>query len=136
MAGRHGGGDRGFTLVEVLVAFLIAAAAVAAVVRTVRSATLSARLAGRYDEAVTRAQSHLAALSASPLTDSEREGDEANGFHWRVEVATAATAHHGHRLRAEEGTVTLYRITVTISWQEDGRSRAVQLRSARLGSAA
>lgn len=129
--------DRGFTLIEVLIAFLIAAMAVAALVRATTGAVMSSRVAGRYDEAVARAQSHLAALSASPLTDSDRQGDEGGGFHWRVRVAAAGAAHPARQFRAiPQGAVTLYRITVTLTWTEAGRSRAVQLDSARLGPVA
>ncbi len=139
-AARHAGrspGDRGFTLIEVLIAFLIAAMAVAALVHTTTGAVTSSRVAGRYDEAVARAQSHLAALSASPLTDSDRQGDEGGGFHWRVRVAMAGTTHAASQFRAiPRSAITLYRITVTISWTEGERSRAVQLDSARLGPVA
>ncbi len=126
--------DRGFTLVEVLVAFLIAAAAIAALVHVTTGAVMSSRVAGQYDEAVTRAQSHLAALSASPLIDSDRQGEEGDGFRWHVRVAAAAAVSTASRFRAmPDGAVTLYRITITISWQQGSRSRAVRLDSARLG---
>ena len=126
--------DRGFTLIEVLIAFLIAAMAAVALMHTTTGAVTSSRVAGRYDEAVARAQSHLAALSASPLADSDRQGDEGGGFHWRVRVAMAGTTHAASQFRAiPRSAITLYRITVTISWTEGERSRAVQLDSARLG---
>jgi len=129
--------DRGFTLIEALIAFLIAAMAIMALVRATTGAVTSSRVAGRYDEAVARAQSHLAALSASPLADSDRQGDEGGGFHWRVRVAAAGTAQPARRFSAVPHTaITLYRITVTVSWTEADRSRAVQLDSARLGPVA
>jgi len=129
--------DHGFTLLEVLVAFLIAAMAVAALVRATTGAVTSSRVAGRYGEAVARAQSHLAALSASPLAESDRQGDEGGGFHWRVRVAAAGTAHAASQFRSiPQGAFTLYRVSVTVSWTEGGRSRAVQLDSAQLGPVA
>lgn len=135
-AGRSAG-DRGFTLIEVLIAFLIAAMAVAALAHTTTGAVTASRVAGRYDEAVARAQSRLAALSASPLANSDREGDEGGGFHWHVRVALAESANPASRFRAvPRNAITLYRIIVTISWIEAGQSRAVQLDSARLGPVA
>ncbi len=126
--------DQGFTLFEVLVAFLIAAMAVATVVRVTTTAVAATRIAGRYDEAVSRAQSHLALATALPLIESDRQGDEADGFHWHVAVEAAAVAHPAPRYSANAAaTLTLYRIIVVMSWREDGSSRAVQLSSARLG---
>ena len=122
---------QGFTLFEVLVAFLIAAVAVATIVHVTTHAVAAARIAGRYDEAVSRAQSHLALSSALPLVESDRQGGEADGFHWHVAIKAAATTHPTGANAA--ASVTLYRITVTMSWREDGGDRAVQLSSARLG---
>lgn len=133
----RGGAEGGFTLIEVLIAFVIAAMAVAALMHGTTGAVTASRVAGRYDEAVARARSHLAALSASPLIDSDRQGDEGGGFHWHVKVATADTAHPAARFKAVPGNmITLYRITVTISWTEGDHSRAVRLDSARLGPVA
>lgn len=129
--------DGGFTLIEVLIAFVIAAMAVVALAHGTTGAVTSSRVAGRYDEAVARAKSHLAALSASPLIDSDRQGDEQGGYHWHARVAPAGTVHAGSQFKAVQGkAITLYRITVTISWTEGGRTRAIRLDSARLGPVA
>lgn len=133
-ARRGGAADHGFTLIEVLIAFLIAAAAVGAVVHAVTGAVAASRVAGRYDEAVARAESHLASLSVAPLSDSDRQGDEGDGFHWHVQVSAAGTAPLTDRANAiPAGTATLYRITVTLSWRDGAARRAVRLDSARLG---
>lgn len=129
-----GAAEHGFTLVEVLIAFLIAAMAAGAIVRAATGAIASSRAAGRYDEAVARAESHLASLSAAPLGDSDRQGDEGDGYHWRVQVAAAGTAQLTGRVDAmPTGTTTLYRVIVTMSWHDGGSRRAVRLDSARLG---
>ena len=127
--------DQGFTLFEVLVAFLIAALAVATVVHVTSSAAATARIAGRYDEAVSRAQSRLALSGALAPTESDRQGDEADGFHWHTVIKAIATAHPTPQAGANAGaSMTLYSIVVTLSWREpDGGARAVQLSSARLG---
>ncbi len=126
--------ERGFTLIEVLVAFLIAALAIAAIVHVTTSATVLAREAGRYDEAIARAQSHLAELSAAPLVEGDRQGDDGDAYHWRVRIAAAGRVHtSGNPGAIPAGSVTLYRLSVVVSWTEDGRRHAVRLDSERLG---
>ncbi len=129
-------GERGFLLIEVLIASLIAAAAITAILHAATGGVVSSRIAGRVDEAVARANSHLAALAALPLVESDRQGDESAGYHWHVRVVSAGIVHPSHVLTASPaGAVTLYRVSVSISWTESGHRRAVQLDSARLGSA-
>lgn len=121
LAKRHGGiRDAGFTLVEVLVAFVIAALALGVLYRGGVDGLLSARVAGRMEEAVARAQSRLAGLChGAKLTDGTQSGDDGGGFSWRASVATAAsvavprgTAEEARRpLRA-----TLFAVHVTVSW--------------------
>ncbi len=125
---------KGFTLLEVLVAFIIAALALGVVVQTSATAVRTTRVAGRTDEAVARAASHLAILSAVPLIDSDRQGDEGGGYHWHVRIASDGTVNTpAARPEDQSYAVTLYRVVVTISWTENGQSRLVRLQSSRLG---
>jgi general secretion pathway protein I len=118
--------ERGFTLLEVLVAFVIAALALGVLFRGTLGGLRTAQVAGRYEEAVTRAQSHLAALTAGGLTPGDRQGDDGNGFHWRVRVAPVGLAG--------AGASALYAVGVSISWM-DGSRRSVELDSERIGLA-
>ncbi len=128
-------GERGFLLIEVLIAGLIAAMAIMAIMHAAIGGLVSSRVAGRYDEAIARANSHLATLSALPLVESDRQGDESAGYHWHVRIVSAGIVHPSHVLTAIPiGAITLYRISVSISWSESGRSRKIQLDSARLSS--
>ena len=126
--------DRGFTLIEVLIAFVIAALAVGALVRATTGAVGATHTAVRTNEAVTRAMSHLAMLSGTVLTDLDREGDEGNGFHWRIHVAADGAVAPARQFSSiPPGLVTLYRIAVVVSWFEQGRRGTVELDSVRLG---
>jgi general secretion pathway protein I len=120
-------GQRGFTLLEVLIAFAIAAIALAAMVRAVGLGLEAAHQSGRYQEALSRARSHLAALG----TDIDRlegihDGDDGGGYRWRIDVIPFAPP-------VAATTPMLYRVTVTISWAERGRGREVSLASELLG---
>ena len=117
-------GERGFTLLEVLVAFVIAALALGVLFRGTIDGLYGAQTAARYEEAVTRAQSHLAALTAGSLAPGDRQGDDGNGFHWRERITPVETT----------APAALYAVSVAVSWT-DGSRRTVELDSERIGAA-
>ena len=87
------GREAGFTLLEVLVAFIIAALALAALFSGALGGLRAAATSGRYLEAVSRAESHLAAATTGDaLAAGDRQGDEGAGFHWHVRIAPAQVA--------------------------------------------
>ena len=76
----------------------------------------------------------IAAAAVGAVGDSDRQGDEGDGYHWHVQVAAAGTAQlTGGNNAIPAGAATLYRIAVTLSWRDGGVRRAVRLDSARLG---
>ena len=126
--------DRGFTLIEVLIAFVIAALALGALVRRPRGQSVPRT----PPAAPTRrwlGRSHTSpCCPGTVLADLDREGDEGDGFHWRIHVAADGVVAPGRQfISIPPGTVTLYRVAVVVSWSERGRSRAVELDSVRLG---
>ena len=72
--------DRGFTLLEVLVAFVIAAISVAALLQGAGAGLASARIAAHYGEALSLARSRLALLSAAAPVQGEQSGALPGGF--------------------------------------------------------
>ncbi len=134
--------ESGFTLLEVIVAFIIAAIALAVLFQGGVAGIRSARIAASYEQAVARANSRLAAASlAASLRPSDQQGDDGGGFHWRTRVSLIGTAARqspgvlGLAARASS-TVSLFAISVEISWRGDGGERRVSLRTDRLGPAA
>jgi general secretion pathway protein I len=114
--------EAGFTLIEVLVAFVIAIVALSVMVHAAVDGLRGATMSGRYQEAMARARSHLAAVGDAPAA-SDRQGDEGDGFHWHVRIAPITTA-----ALAQHGQATLLAVSVAISWA----GRSVQLDSERL----
>ena len=130
----------GFTLLEVLVAFLIAALALGVLFNTALSGTATVRNAGLYDTALAIAQSRLAMAGRFVAGESVAEGED-GPFRWRVRVdrladsgpapaAPIALARQAGQVRA-----VLYRVTANVGWRSEGHGREVQLQTERLGFA-
>ncbi|MCB8876970.1 type IV pilus modification PilV family protein [Acidisoma silvae] len=131
--------DAGFTLLEVLVAFVIASLAFAVLAGAALDGMRSANLSGRYQEALARARSHLAAIGPSPQP-SDRQGDEGDGFHWHIRIVQLASApvtlaQPGGNAGRPPVQASLYAVSVGISWG-DRRRRQVELNGERIGIAA
>lgn len=131
--------DRGFTLLEVLVAFVIAALALAVLYQGALDGLLANRVAGRTEDAVARARSHLAVVGhGTAVVPGDRQGNDGGGYHWRVLIRPTGTvpiAHGDDAAVAKGPHAALYTVTVWISWQEDGKTRDVRLDSERVGLA-
>lgn len=123
--------DQGFTLLEVLVAFLIAAMALAVLFRATVESRNNLAVAARYQEALARARSRLAAIEAAPLFGGDRQGDDGGGFRWRVRTAAVQAGPP----TAAGLAPALFSVSVAVSWTVDGRERAVQLDTMRVGLA-
>jgi general secretion pathway protein I len=126
---------RGFTLLEVLIAFVIATLAISVMIGVAAGSLQASRTAARYNEAVVRAQSRLAeAVTGGALVPGEREGDDGGGYHWRVRVTQSAGAVVRPTDPSASG-LTLYAVTVWIIWHEGARTRDVRLDSEHIGQA-
>jgi general secretion pathway protein I len=131
-------GERGFTLLEVLVALVIAVLALAVLAHAGLDGLRGAVLSGRYQEALARAQSHLAAIGETPVP-GDRQGDEGDGFHWRVRIVPVATttvplAASGQLGMSSTQPISLMAVNIVISWGTP--RRAVELDSERVVASA
>jgi len=128
----------GFTLLEVLVALAIAIPALAMLYRQGVVSMGVTQTSTAYQEAISRAQSHLDALSDDSLVPGERTGDDGDGFAWRIRIAPiASTAPPRPAPRASyyaRGT-SLFAVMVEISWPGGSGRRTLTLDTRRLGPA-
>ena len=133
----------GFTLLEVVIALAIAALALVGLFRAGSDGILQTDISAKAEEAIERAQSHLAAFGRTgALVPGELEGEDGGGYHWRLRAAVIAQQPTASRAsgfiggQRESGQLlTLYDIEVTISWQEGRRRQFVVLETRRLGGA-
>src|SRR5947209_4937573 len=86
------GRTAGFTLLEVVVATAITGLALVGLFQAGTSGVFAVDGAARVDEAIERAQSHLAAFGRSgAVGPGEIEGDDGGGYHWRLRSRPIAT---------------------------------------------
>jgi general secretion pathway protein I len=126
----------GFTLFEVVVAVAIAGLALVGLFQAGGGGLFVTDNAAHAEEALQRAQSHLAAVGRdAALVEGEQSGDDGGGYRWRLMVEPQAQ-RPGFAADGTPGpTLTLYSIAVSITWQSHQHERAVVLRTLRLGTA-
>jgi general secretion pathway protein I len=125
--------SKGFSLIEILVAFVILALALGVLMRVFSGALGNAGAAERYSQAVVLAESRLAEAGREyPLVEGDHEGTTDTGYHWTVSI-------HPVALDADEPEtlgkkLVLYDVGVDVAWrQESDKTRRVRLSSLRLG---
>lgn len=127
---------RGFTLLEVLVALAIAGFAFVGLFRAGSTGLFAVDTATRTEEAIERAQSHLAAVGHDvALLQGDTSGDDGGGYRWRLRVQQLAAEKTGQQGDGSP-TVTLFDVEVAVSWTANGRERSVVLRSRRRAATA
>jgi general secretion pathway protein I len=127
----------GFSLLEVVVALAIAAVALVGLFRAGSDGLFAADTASHTEEALQRAQSHLAAVGRDvALLPGDFEGDDGGGFRWRLQVHPAAVRQAPTLDAGSAAPLTLFDVEVAISWPSRGRDRTVALKTRRLGSTA
>lgn len=107
---RAGAGNiRGFTLIEVLVAFLILAFSLGALFTVFSGSLRSVRQGQDYAHATAVARSLLASRDAQGVAGvGEDSGESENGYRWRVAVSPIDTL--------DGGDFEPFLVTVTVTW--------------------
>jgi len=125
----------GFTVLEVVVALVIAGLALVGLFQAGSGGLFAVDTAARAEEALQRAQSHLAAVGRNAaLVEGVSEGDDGGGYRWRLRVQPAAQRQGVGPDGVTPQNTTLFAVEVAVSWQARGHQRAVALRTMRLGS--
>src|SRR5436305_13752932 len=99
----------GFTLLEVVVALAIAAMALVGLFRAGSDGVFAVDTASHAEEALQRAQSHLAAVGRDvALLQGDSEGNDGGGYRWRLHVRPAATRQASTSDAGSAATMTLF----------------------------
>ena len=116
-------GQRGFSLLETMVAIAILGIALGALYSAASGATRNVRADERYAYAVELGRSLLAEHIQVPRSGIGNNGVTAGGFKWSVSTRPAPVGRSG----LESGA--LQEIQITVSWADGLRDRRIQLDS-------
>ena len=122
--------QRGFSLIEVLVAFMILALSLTVIFRIFSGGLRNVALSEDYARAVLVAESRLSTIGVSePLQRGVTSGEWGERFRWQRVVDTYQPWQQERELSTQ---VEAYRVSVSVDWEHAGRSRQVTLNSVRL----
>ncbi len=120
-------GQRGFTLLEVLVAFTIFAFSFGAILQIFSSGARNAGVSRAYAVALGHAQSQLERLGIEePLEAGQSSGVLDDGMAWRLEI----TPYEDQP--SEDSLLRAFAVKAIVTWRDGGQERQVALSSLRL----
>lgn len=122
--------NSGYTLVEVLVAFVILALALTVLLRIFSSGVRNVAVSSDYARAVLIAESRLASAGIEgALAPGETSGIDDERFQW-VQTVNEYTPSLGYEASAQE--VRAYYVTVSVQWPHANGTRSIDLSTVRL----
>ena len=122
--------QRGFSLIEILVAFMILAISLTVIFRIFSGGLRNVALSEDYARAVLVAESQLATIGISePLEAGTTTGEWGERFRWQRMIEQYRAWEQDRELTVP---VHAYRVTVNVDWDHAGSTRNVTLSSVRL----
>jgi len=132
---------KGFSLLEILVAFAIMAVALTIVLRIFGSGVNAAVVSEEYTLAVQIAESLMARIGVeTPLRSGEYTGTEADKYDWLVRIMPVAgpppsqtSRFQSQQQQPPQTSTVLMAVKVHVSWGEvEGKQRFLELNSLKL----
>ncbi len=124
--------NRGFTMIEILVAMLVLSIASAALFEGFSVGFRNARTADDFAQAVLIAQSKLAPAGvAEPLSAGVSSGEELDKYAWTVRVDPVEVALDDG---ATPSQLQPFLVAVDVVWSDGGTERTVSLSTLRLAT--
>ncbi|MDO9270920.1 MAG: prepilin-type N-terminal cleavage/methylation domain-containing protein [Methylobacter sp.] len=118
--------QRGFSLLEILIAFSILALALGILLKIFSAGVNTAGVAGEYTAAVQVAESLMAQTGVeAPLQQGEATGLKNGKYHWRVSVSPFQFT--AENLDVTTIPVALFKVKVIVSWGDDARAAGRQV---------
>lgn len=124
--------QRGFTLLEVLVAFVVMGLVVGTLLQLFGASMRSVALSDEYSFAVQVAESRLAAVGSEiKVEQGDVAGEEkGSGYHWNVSMEPLKADEKTEKLQV---ALQMYRVDVAVTWKSSEKPREFHLSSLRFG---
>jgi general secretion pathway protein I len=124
--------QQGFTLLEIMVAFVITGLVVGTLLQLFGSAMQSAALADEYSFAVQVAESRMEAIGSEIKVEKTTVNgqEEGTAYHWAINMQPIDLLDKQDEFSL---SVEPYQVTVIVSWNSDGKQRQFTLSSLRFG---
>ena len=121
--------DRGFSLLEVIVALLIMAGGFLAVVNLFSGSVRSVNLSSQYLKAVTLANSKMNELEIENFFVDDKSGrfENEESYRWELDIEP-----YDSSLNDESSGIQLQNILLKVFWNDNGKSRKLELATLRL----
>jgi general secretion pathway protein I len=120
----------GFSLLELLVAFMVLTLALTVIFRIVAGSLRNIRVAGEYAQALEHAEDRLAAVGVGErLRAGERAGHWPDGYRWREIVEEYRPWPQD---QSGPGEPTAHSVRVEVSWGDTGNPRWLSLTTLRV----
>jgi general secretion pathway protein I len=124
--------QQGFSLLEVLVAFVVMGLVVGTLLQLFGASMRSVALSDEYSFAVQVAESRLAAVGSEiKVEQGNVSGEEkGSGYHWNVGMEPIKADEKTEKLQV---ALQMYRVDVTVTWKSGEKPREFHLSSLRFG---
>jgi general secretion pathway protein I len=119
--------NRGFSLLETLVAFSIAAVALGVIFRIYATGSTAVARAGDYAHAIVIAESRLAEFAVADDPGAAREGVEEGKYAWTIHIGD----YPDDPSAALDSPVPLRLVEVEVRWDDRGNPRSLRLQTLR-----
>lgn len=123
--------QRGFTLLEILAAFLIFSLSFAAVLQILSSSLRNTVRSAEFTQAALWAQTKMDAVGVDPvLEEGSSRGDFDDKYSWELDITPYEVVREDSVI-SDENSVVLYEVDLAISWGDDLRTRVSHFKTLR-----
>ena len=117
----------GFTLLEVVMAFFITVASFGIIFEIYAKGVTAGVLANEYASALSIAESRLAEVSNdAAMRNLDNRGTEEDRYDWEIRATDHLIANRG---AGAHTSYSLVQVDVSVSWQSQGKSHGIDLRT-------